>query len=215
MKTTKNRKLILRLLDDNFEDCGGCPPYSASSLHYMLHDMNMAGWYAKQDGIDPPKCKPPSIQQIHRTLKDLANAGLIVCKYRLNEACGVGSLPQRVAYWQLAERVEYNAMVNACNQVYNKTKRAKFGINLFGATFDQGLPADEVLALKTEIKSLMQRTHPDKATGFDEQFKLLQEALTWIKDGIDSPGADAREPPGINSRTSVGFQNSNKAKEYL
>ncbi len=187
MKLTQNRKLILRLLDDNIDDCGGCPPYSASSLHYALHENGFAEWYAKQDGIEPPATNPPSIQQIHRTLKDLAAAGLIICEYRIDEPCGHGSLPKRVAYWLLAAKVGFNALVNACNELYAKTKRAKFGINLFGKPFDKGLPPNEVKALKADIKKLMQRTHPDKASGLTEQFKLLQDALAWIKEGIEAP----------------------------
>lgn len=186
MKQTKNRTLILRLLADNLSDCGGCPPHSANNLHWALHHNGFAEWYAEQDGEPPPKHKPPSIQQIHRTLKDLARQGLIVCEHRIDDPIDHG-LPQKVAYWQLADKVEFNALVQACNELYQKTKRAKFGSPFFGAVFDQGLPPDEVDTLKTEIKALMQLTHPDKAHGLEAQFKQLQQCKQWIKDGIDAP----------------------------
>jgi hypothetical protein len=186
MKSTKNRKLILRLLNENIFDCGGCPPYSASSLHYALHNNRYAELYAEQDNVPPPANEPPSIQQIHRTLKDLATEGVITCEYRLDVPYGKG-LPQKVAYWQLTDRIEFNALVSSCNKAYDKTKRAKFGINFFGAIIDQGLPENEVETLKADIKALMQRTHPDKAPGLIDQFKQLQAALQWIREGIDAP----------------------------
>lgn len=204
MKLTTNRKLIMRLLDDQLPDCGNTPPYSASSLHWALHNNGFAEWYAEHDGLLPPIHKPPTIQQIHRTLKDLAKAGLITCEYRMDDHYHKG-LPKKVAYWQLADKAERNKIVNACNSLHTKTNRAKFGINFFGATIDKGLPPEQVTALKAEIKALMQKTHPDKAAGYDEQFKQLQEALAWIKDGI--PGRDddsaRHDKPSLTGKTTA------------
>lgn len=186
MKATRNRQIILRLLDENLADCGHVPPYCASSLHYALHENGFYEAYAEQDGLPPPKSKPPSIQQIHRTLKDLEAAGLIVAEYRIDQDTG-GKLPQRVAYWQRANKQEFNRIAKACHDLYKTVKRAKYGVNLFGAIVDQGLPLAEVEDLKRQIKALMQHTHPDKAPGYEEPFKQLQACMTWIKDGIPRP----------------------------
>jgi hypothetical protein len=196
MKLTANRKLILKLIDEEIADCGGRPPYRAIDLHYAIHFLGFDEWYAEQDGTEKPTTKA-SIQQIHRTLNDLEKAGLIIHEYRIDDHYQKG-LPQRVAYWQLAEKAEYNRIVNTCNALYRKTHRAKFWITFFGATIDKGLQHDQVDQLKANITAMMQKTHPDKVDGFIEQFKQLQECLQWIKDGIDAPNNIDDKPKAIN-----------------
>lgn len=124
MKMTNNRKLILRLLDELLPDCGHTPPYDASSLYYALHDLGYAEWCAEQDGTPAPKTPPPNIQQIHRTLRDLHKAGLITPEYRINEDTTNG-LPQRVAYWQVSAKAEFNTLNKAVNEIHRKVERAK------------------------------------------------------------------------------------------
>lgn len=184
MKATRNREIILRLLDENLADCGHVPPYSASDLHYALHENGFYDWYAEQDRRPPPKGKPPSIQQIHRTLKDLEAAGLVVAEYRIDNNPGSRNLPQRVAYWQRADKQEFNQLVKTCHDIHGKIERGKFGANLFGAIVDQGLPPAQVEDLKRQIKALMQQTHPDNAPGYEKQFQQLQNCMTLIKSGI-------------------------------
>jgi len=50
-----------------------------------------------------------------------------------------------------------------------------------------GLTADKVQALIAQVKSLMQQTHPDKNSGFEEQFEQLRQCRVWIKDGLPLP----------------------------
>jgi hypothetical protein len=78
-------------------------------------------------------------------------------------------------------------LLKECEDTYNKAKKAKFGVNLFGGVFGMGLPESEVKLLADKVKALMQKTHPDKIEGFAEQFKELKEAHNWIKSGIPLP----------------------------
>lgn len=98
-------------------------------------------------------------------------------------------LPSWVVYYQLSSDVEKNWIAKECKDVCRKVKRAKLGINFFqdAPPFDMGLPADEVKVLARKVRSLMQKTHPDKAVGFEDEFKKLQEAHELIKSGIPLP----------------------------
>ena len=180
---TFNRRLVLAALSDEWSDCGGVPPYSVHSLHYVLESM----LGAKGFGIYDEMQKVPGIAQIHKTLKDLWHSDHIVGTRTLQEPYGDG-LPCRVIAYQLSSEVYKNWLTAECNDVHAKTKKAKFGWSWFGSEpFGFGLPVDEVHALIVQVKSLIQRTHPDKASGFEVQFKQLQECKAWIKDGIPLP----------------------------
>ncbi len=179
MKMTKNRLLILMALQDN----GECyPPHSASFIHNRLQSAFEYKWeYYEMKTL-------PSIVQIHRTLRDLWKEGLIVGT-RVKEDWQTDCLPSWVVYYQLSSDVEKNWIAKECEEVCRKVKRAKFGLNFFPGMppFDIGLPVDEVKELARKVKSLMQKTHPDKAVGFESEFKTLQEAHEWIRSGIPLP----------------------------
>ena len=179
---TFNRRLILATLADDWSDCGGAP-YSASSVHYVLESM----LGAKGFGIYSEMLAVPGIAQIHKTLKDLWHSGHIVGTRTLQEPYGDG-LPQRVIAYQLSSDVTKNWITAECKAVHSKTKKAKFGVSWFGGEpFGFGLEPDEVLALIVQVKSLLQKCHPDRAPGFEEQFKLMQECKAWLKSGIPTP----------------------------
>ena len=60
MKLTKNRQLILQLLTESNSD--DCPPYSVSSLMYMLDNVIAFQWEGYEEyGLN----KVPSKQQMH------------------------------------------------------------------------------------------------------------------------------------------------------
>jgi hypothetical protein len=71
--------------------------------------------------------------------------------------------------------------------VYRKVSKAKHGFNMFGVVFDMGLPIEKVKPLLMQVKALMQRTHPDKADGYADQFKQMKQCSDWIKSGIPLP----------------------------
>jgi len=187
---TKNRQIIIRLLSET-EDTGcGLPPYSASSLLYMMeHGYE---WY----GLD----KVPSISQIHRTLRDLVKQGLIVgekCKEtRYNQ------LPIWVTRYQLVEHVERNQLLAAVETLCNRVTRAKQGVNFFGKPIDYGALPDDVAIMKTQLKSLMQRTHPDKADGYSQEFKRLKDCMNMVRSGIPLP-TDPAPNTAINTDTLI------------
>jgi len=100
IKQTKNRTVILKCLTEPNIDCGGIPPYSASSIRYMLED-NFEYYGA---------VNPVSISQINRTLRDLHAAGLITKDSRIDAPNGDG-LPCRVKYWQLSGEIDRNKLL--------------------------------------------------------------------------------------------------------
>jgi hypothetical protein len=179
MKMTTNRKLTLLALAETGDDL---PPYPASSIACALTNAFNYKWprYEALKSI-------PNKQQIHRTLRDLWHDGLIVGMRVKEDAHYGGSLPSWVIRYQLASEVELNFMVATCKALHRKIDKAKHGVNFFGSVMDMGLPADEVAALSIEVKRLLQRTHPDKVQGYDDQFKQMIECRDWIKSGIPLP----------------------------
>ena len=181
MKMTFNRKLMLAVLADEID--GRQPPHSASSIEYTLDNAFNYKW------TDEPYSSMttlPTKRQIYRTLKDLLGAGLIVGA-RIKSNCSNTQL----AYWeneyQLSGDVYKNSLTTDCTMTYNKVNRAKYGVSFFGSVFDMGLPAQEIAPLLLKVKSLIQKTHPDKANGYEAQFKQMKQCLDWIKTGIPLP----------------------------
>jgi hypothetical protein len=181
MKMTFNRRLILAVLGDEIE--GRQPPHSVSSIWYSLDNA-----FKYKRGHEPylSMATLPTKRQLYRTLKELWEGGLIVGARIKSDDSNT-----RLAYWeneyQLSGDVYKNSLITDCTMTYNKVNRAKYGVNFFGAAFDRGLPAHEVATLKLRVKSLMQRTHPDKATGYEAQFIQMKQCLDWIKSGVPLP----------------------------
>jgi hypothetical protein len=181
MKLTKNRQVILQLLADS--DRTDYPPYSVSSLMYMLDNVITYNWegYEKYQ-LD----KVPSKQQMHRTIRDLWLEGLIVGSKSIEDSIGQG-LPSRVINYQLSEDVNKNYITSECESIYRKVNKAKYGVSLFGQSFDWGLAVDEVTLLTRKVKAMLHKTHPDKQKGFVEQFNQMTQCMEWIRAGIPLP----------------------------
>lgn len=183
MKLTFNRRLMLAVIADEIDCCP--PPHSASSIRYALEsaiNYNFKGEYYENMVTLPNK------RQIYRTLKELWAGGLIV-GWRIKSDGYNGTLPFWEIEYQLSGDVYRNSLINECNAVFNKVRKAKQGINFFGVVIDMGLPASEVVLLKQKVKSLIQKTHPDKAAGFEEQFMQMKACSDLIKSGIPEPTA--------------------------
>jgi hypothetical protein len=41
--------------------------------------------------------------------------------------------------------------------------------------------------LINRVKVLMQKTHPDKATDYEHEFKQMKQCASWIRSGISLP----------------------------
>lgn len=171
MKLTKNRKLILGVLDSYIADAWGAPPHSADTVRFELDRMGIR--YHKN--------------AIYRTLKDLLDAGLIVAEKRLTDPISDG-LPYWQNYYQLTGSQDANAILLETETIHKKLDKAVHGVNFFGAIIDLGLPPEEVVVLKARVKSLMQHVHPDKSNRYEYEAKLLGECMKWIKEGIPIPG---------------------------
>ena len=181
-RLTFNKRLILDALT---MDMDSPPPHSANAIFYILETAFDLQWSGIYEGM---KTKP-SVNQIRRTLRALASEGLIVCNRTKQEWFDSSSckLPYWELEWQLSGDVYRNALITECQAVYKTVDKAKHGFNMFGAVFDMGLPAEEVKPLMLKVKGLMQKTHPDKATGYEFEFKQMRQCSDWIKSGIPLP----------------------------
>jgi hypothetical protein len=180
MKMTFNRRLILLVLSEDSE--GTPPPHSASTIHSCLENAFNYKWRGLYESMKAL----PNKQQIHRTLRELWQGGLIVGS-RVKEDYNADCLPRWVIEYQLSGEVGRNALIAECNEVYRKVNTAKNGLRLFSSVFDRGLPAAEVKPLLGRIKVLMQKTHPDKAPGYEFEFKQMKQCAAWIRQGIPLP----------------------------
>ena len=173
IRNTRNRAAIIRCLSEPNSDCGGYPPYSASDIEYMLEGHD---WYGLK--------RPVSISQINRTLRDLLAAGLVDRESSIDDVNS--GLPQRVWYYFIAGEKERNKMLHEIKGVLRTAEKCH-GTFFFDATtyFDKPFTAKEKEVVIGDIKAMMQRTHPDKATGYEYQFKQLQQALVYCRSDID------------------------------
>jgi|GEM_PF-1106073 len=181
-RLTFNKRLILDALT---VDIDHPPPHSANTVFYILQNAFDLKWTGIYEGM---KTKP-NVNQIRRTLRTLANEGLIVCNRTKQQWFDSSSckLPYWELEWQLSTDVYRNALITECQAVYKKVDKAKHGFNLFGGVFDMGLPENEVKPLMLKVKGLMQKTHPDKAAGYEFEFKQMKQCSDWIKSGIPLP----------------------------
>ena len=182
-RLTLNKQLILEALKENYDSQ---PPHSASSIFYILENAFNFKWTGIYEGMKTL----PSINQIRRTLRSLAKEGVIVGEQRLMDYWDSSSckLPYKEWHWQLADDIEHNALITEIDDICRKVQRAKYGYSLFGSTpFDYGALPEDVAIMKTKLKALMQKTHPDKATGYVEEFKQLKDCMSMIRAGIPLP----------------------------
>lgn len=178
---TFNRRLILSVLAEGIDDKP--PPHSASSIGYSLGNAFNYKWDC---GLYPGMSTLPNKRQIHRTLKELWGGGFIV-----GTRIKVDGYNGRLAYWeieyQLSSEVYRNSLIADCNKLYRKVNIAKNGSRFFTSVFDMGLHAAEVMPLMLAVKSMMQKTHPDKAAGYEYQFQQMKKCAAWIRSGIPLP----------------------------
>lgn len=177
---TFNRRLILLVLSEPIDSSP--PPHSASSIGYALGMALAYQWPGIYEGMKTL----PNKQQIHRTLRELWYGGFIVGN-RVKQDGNQNCLPGWVVEYQLSGDVYHNWLIAECSAVFTKVKKAKHGINLFGGVFDMGLPESEVKPLMLKVKALIQKTHPDKADGYADEFMQMKQCSNWIKSGIPLP----------------------------
>jgi hypothetical protein len=150
----------LRLLKEGHPDFG-LPPYSAVSVRGIL----------KAEGINR------SIQQVHRTLNDLAASGLVAVELRIGEEYvnQHGTLKQHVKpvrMFQLASDVEANALEARIQELHRRVERAVVGMNWFGGIIKDDFTPENVGALKSELGALLEAVPGDERLG---------EVAGWIK----------------------------------
>lgn len=168
MKQTKNRQLILDTLRDF--PYGDSPPYAALTIRDHLKEHSPA--------------KYPSIQQVHRTLKDLWANGDIVASRKLGDGISSG-LPHWVVSYEASADASRNHLMTRCKDAHRKTSRAKHGLRFLGDVLDQGLPAAEVPALLARVRGLLDEA---EAAGLPGEVSMMSDCIRWIESGIPAPG---------------------------
>ena len=167
MKQTKNRQLILDTLRD--EISGDLPPHSALNIHDWVKEHSPA--------------KYPSIQQVHRTLKDLWFHGDVVASRNLEDGISNG-LPHWVIRYEVAADASRNHLMTRCKDAHRKTSKAKHGVKFFRDVLDKGLPAAEVPALLARVRGLKAEA---EAAGLLDEVSMMADCIEWIESGIPAP----------------------------
>ena len=89
-------------------------------------------------------------------------------------------------YYQLADAVERNALLTEINQTLAKAEKCH-GTFLFTTDhfFYEPFKTKEKAAVIADIKSLIQRSHSDKVTGFEDESRQLNKALKYCRSDVD------------------------------
>lgn len=171
---TQNRIEILRCLTEGNPDCG-LPPYSVSSIHYMLYGLDFETPKTQRTKVYRSQCG-----QIRRTLNDLANDGLVIMgREKMTEANG---LPYWENVYQITAMAEQNHFEKELRDIDRTISNAYTGIGaLFGVKSDgEGLTATEIAELTHRVKGIIQKTHPDKG-GNECQFMKMKGSLDMLR----------------------------------
>ena len=172
MKQTKNRQLILDTLRDF--PYGDLPPHSALNIRNWLKESSPARF--------------PSIQQVHRTIKELWFHGDIVASRKLEDGI-LGGLPHWVIRYEVSADTARNHLMTRCKAAYRETSKAKHGMKFFGDAYDKGLPAGEVPALLALVRGLMAEA---EAAGLLDEVSMMADCIEWIESGIPAPSGRIR-----------------------
>lgn len=172
MRMTAHRNLVLAALQDAGGDCGD-PPHSAADVLYtldMAHRCNYRGY-------GHVKTKPTK-QQLHRTLKELWHAGVIVASRDKYDR--PNTLPGWVIRYELAEGMFERALEHRIDRLAYKVNRALHGIvfGMFGAKpFDRGVTPGVAAELQAELDALLARSDDPR----------LHECRAAIEAGLPLP----------------------------
>lgn len=182
IKINENRKLVMLALS-NIGDCG-YPPHSASDVGFILNTAFEYRWV----GYETLK-SVPNKRQIYRILCDLWREGFIVGTRKKEKRHGRNSLPSWVVSYQVSADVERNYVIECCDKLYKKVMMAKHGFKFSSDNegLFKGATRAEVAIMLKDVRSLIQKTHPDKAVGMGKQFLQMKEVLAVIRSGIPEP----------------------------
>lgn len=173
-RMTKNRELILRMVSEpNIE--GIAPPITVDHMVYYF-EYEYGYW-----GLEAPKKVAHS--QINRTLRELVAEGLVIFEYRTIETYG-NKLLQKVKHYQLLSLKDRNALLSEIHNALRIAKKAN-GVQFFASLLEPAWTYEQRMEFIPVLRRLIQKTHPDKVSGFEEQYIDLTKALDYVKTEID------------------------------
>lgn len=165
MRITKGREAILTILSDS-NVYHEPPPCSATSIEMEL-ELNIDFYNLKQR---------MSIGQIHRTLRDLVNEGLITYEMR-KVNYGMNCLPKNVRYYYLVGHENRNLLLK---EFYEKMRKAANvnGFYFFGKQMEPALSLSEKVAFANELTELERKL---KAEGnMERQLEIVPAAKSFV-----------------------------------
>lgn len=171
-RLTQNRIEILRCLTEGDPDCG-LAPYSVSSVHYMIY-----GFELHEDKV----LRKSRENQIRRTLNELVCDGLVIMSRSKNEGSNT-----RLPFWeneyQIAAMADANHYERELREIERKISHAYngFGGIFFGKPDGEGLTEMDKNALILKVKSIIQKSHPDKPNGDAVRFKRMKKLLEMLR----------------------------------
>ena len=133
-RMTANRQKIIEYIRDNSHE----PP----DAYGIAYDLGIA------------KC------QVHRTLNDLVEAGILHVESQLRDPIAGQGLPRRVRLYEIAADAEANRLKRHINSIVARIHRAHHGVSFFGAIIDQGASTQQVAEMREELDDV-RRLAPD------------------------------------------------------
>ena len=152
-RMTENRKQVIEILSNQDYE-GNFPPFRIETIESEL--------YMQFDRMVLPK-------QIYRTCADLVAEGTVGYYPRLIDVTNK-ALPSRVKFFFTLNTVDRFILLNEIYDFLDKIKGFTFFVDQNNKNFVIG-----------KLRSLIQRTHPDKVVGYEYESTLLITEFTRIK----------------------------------
>jgi hypothetical protein len=183
MRLTKNRELILGILDsknNDMESDYGYPPFTCSSVRYRLKEAYENGWLISDMSVEIV----PSAKQIERTMRDLVALNLAVVTKKLTEVYGSLNCDKFVNHYELPHQTLRNQLIPDVHNLQRKVNHITGRCLFTGRITPKTIDTSSYEGLAKSLKSMMGKTHPDKLghNEFSNEFIKLKKDLDFLRE---------------------------------